>query len=174
MIFSYKARGKDGEVVEGVLNSFDRFSLASELRGRGLAPLSVKEKKENFFDRISKFENILSKVSVADQIILTKNLSGMLKAGLSLGRALSVLEKQSKNPALNKVLVSLTHDINSGESLSVGLSKFPKIFSKLFVSMTRSGEESGNLSGALLDIGTNLDKMHSLNKKYMGRLFTQG
>ena len=98
----------------------------------------------------------------------------MLKAGLSLSRALSVLKKQTQNPALGKILTSLSNDINSGESLSSGLSKFPDPFSKLFVSMTKAGEESGNLSGALSEIGMNLEKAYSLTKKIHGALIYPG
>ena len=85
-------------------------------------------------------------ITIRMMIIFTKNLSGMIKAGLSLSRAISVLQKQTKNLKFNKILVSLDSEINSGGTLSSGLAKFPNIFSKLFVSMTRAGEESGNLA----------------------------
>ena len=98
----------------------------------------------------------------------------MIRAGLSLYRALSVLKKQTKNSVLGKILNSLADDINAGGTLSSGLSKFPETFSKLFVSMTKAGEESGNLAGALSDIGMNLEKMHSLTKKIRGALIYPG
>src|SRR3990167_5421507 len=131
MFFSYKSKTKTGEVVEGVLYAMDRFSLARDLRSRGQTPLSITEKGKSLFDRLSAIEDRFSKVSVPEKIILTKNLSGMLKAGLSLARALSVLGKQTKNPKLKKILSSISDDINAGETLSVALSKFPDIFSKL-------------------------------------------
>lgn len=174
MLFSYKAKLKNGEIFEGVMESSDRFSLARELRSKGNIPISVQEKSKNFLDLESMFQRIFSKVSTAELIILTKNLSGMLKAGLSLYRALSVLEKQTKNFTLNKVFVSLSADINSGETFSSALSKFPRVFSTLFVSMVRAGEESGNLPGALTDIGINLEKAHSLTKKIKGALIYPG
>src|SRR3989338_11653239 len=118
MLFSYKAKSKTGEIVEGALYSLDRFSLAHELRSHGNIPLSIKEKGESLMNKMSVFTSMFSKVSVNEQIILTKNLSGMLKAGLSLSRALSVLKKQTKNPKLGKILNSIADDINSGETLS--------------------------------------------------------
>ena len=98
----------------------------------------------------------------------------MIHAGLSLHRALLVLQRQTKNPYFNKILVSLGNDINSGETLSSGLVKFPNVFSNLFVSMVRSGEESGNLANALSDIGMNLEKSHSLSQKIRGALIYPG
>ena len=160
--------------MDGVLFSKDRLTLARELRSRGNVPLSIREKGENWSDKMSILTNIFSRVSVNEQIILTKNLSGMLLAGLSLSRALSVLDKQTKNPKLQKVLTSLSNDINAGETLSSGFLKFPSIFSKLFVSMTRAGEESGNLAGALSDVGMNLEKSHALTKKIRGALIYPG
>jgi len=174
MLFLYKAKSKEGEIIEGIQYAMDRFSLARDLRTAGNVPLSIKEKEESFVEKISVFTDIFSKVKVDEQILLTKNLSGMLKAGLSLYRALSVLKKQTKNPKLNNILTSLSDEINSGGTLSSGLLKFPEVFSKLFISMARAGEESGNLSGALSDIGMNLEKSHSLNKKIRGALIYPG
>jgi type IV pilus assembly protein PilC len=98
----------------------------------------------------------------------------MLKAGLPLSRALAVLKKQTKNPKLNEILVSLIGSINAGETFSSALSKFPKIFSKLFISMVRAGEESGNLASSLSDIGINLEKSNSLTKRIKGALIYPG
>lgn len=174
MLFSYKAKSKTGEILENVLEATDRFALSRELRSRGFTPLSISEKSNNFFEKFSKIFNIFSRIKIGEQILLTKNLSGMIKAGLSLSRALSVLKKQAKNPKLDKILTSIMGDINSGETFSSALSKFPDVFSKLFVSMTRAGEESGNLAGALSDIGLNLEKSNSLTKKIKGALIYPG
>ena len=174
MLFSYKAKSKTGEIVEGTLYGSDRFSLARELRSHGSVPLSIKEKGESLMNKMSVFTDMFSKVSVNEQIILTKNLSGMLRAGLSLSRAISVLKKQTKNQKLNKVLTSLAADIDSGSTFSTACAKFPDVFSKLFTSMTKAGEESGNLAGALSDIGMNLEKSHALTNKIKGALIYPG
>ena len=156
------------------MDALDRFALARELRSRGNTPISIKEKNANSFDPTFFIMRIFRRVSVAEQILMTKNLSGMLRAGLSLSRALSVLQKQTKNATLGNILVSLSAGINSGETFSAGLAKFPNIFSALFVSMVKAGEESGNLSGALSDIGLNLEKSNSLTKKIKGALIYPG
>src|SRR5512141_2677852 len=121
MLFSYSAKSKEGTITEGVLDSLDRFSLARDLRSRGLSPLSINEKSKNFSDKFAAVSGLFSKVKVSEQIIFTKNLSGMILAGLSLSRAISVLQKQTKNPKLSAVLTSLSADINSGETFASGL-----------------------------------------------------
>lgn len=174
MLFTYSAKLKTGGISENVLDATDRYALARELRSRGLIPLSITEKNKCLNDKILGFSDFLAKVTIGEQIIFTKNLSGMIKAGLSLSRALSVLKKQTINPKLNKILISMINDIDSGGTFSSALSKFPDVFSKLFISMVRAGEESGNLAGALSDIGLNLEKSNSLNKKIKGALIYPG
>lgn len=160
--------------MEGILEFPDRFGAARDLRSRGLIPVSIEEKSGGIQEKFGALGGIFSKVSVSEQIIFTKNLSGMIKAGLSLARALSVLKKQTKNPKLGSILVSVSDDINAGATFSSALLKFPQVFSKLFTSMVRAGEESGNLAGALTEIGINLDKSHSLTKKVRGALIYPG
>jgi len=174
MLFSYKAKTKDGIIVTEVMESPDRFSLARELKSHGCTVFSVREKKENPLDIDKLFQRFFGKVKAQEQITFTKNLSGMLRAGLSLSRAISVLQKQTKNKKFYTILVFLNNEINAGGTLSSGLAKFPNIFSKLFVSMTRAGEESGNLAGALSEVGANIEKSHSLTKKIRGALIYPG
>ncbi len=175
MLFTYKAKSKTGEILKGVAEAVDRFSLSRDLRSKGSTPISIIAKGGMNDLQLPDFiQRFFSKVSITDQILLTKNLSGMLKAGLSLSRALSVLQKQTKNSTLNKILTSISADINAGETFSAGMVKFPKVFSSLFISMVRAGEESGNLAGALTDVGINLEKTNSLNKKIKGALIYPG
>ncbi|MEI6580743.1 MAG: type II secretion system F family protein [bacterium] len=176
MLFLYKAKTKNGEILGGTIEGVDRFSVSRELKTRGYTPVSISQKKGSFdFNNlIPALVGLFSKVKVQEQITLTKNLSGMLKAGLSLSRAISVLEKQTKNKALSNILISLRREVDSGGTFSSGLSRFPDVFSNLFVSMVRAGEESGNLSGSLSEIGLNLEKAHSLTKKVKGALIYPG
>jgi type IV pilus assembly protein PilC len=102
--------------------------------------------------------------------MFTNNLSGMLSAGLSLNRALSILEKQSTDSNFSDILRSLEEDINKGNTLSEGMKKFPKVFSGIFVPMVHSGEESGNLPKTLTEVGVSLKKSYDLNKKIKGAM----
>ncbi len=94
----------------------------------------------------------------------------MIGAGLSLTRALTVLERQTKNQKLKIVLSGLNNDIKKGNNFHTALKKFPKVFSPLFVSMVRAGEESGKLAGALELIGSQLERAYILKKKIKGAL----
>lgn len=169
MLFSYKIKLNNGEIFEGTSEANDRFSLSRELKSHGNIPISIERKRDGFLNLIPQL-NIFSGVKTGEQITFTKNLAGMLEAGLSLHRALSVLQKQTKNQSLNKIFTELGNEINSGGTFSSGLAKFPNVFSKLFVSMARAGEESGNIVGALREVESNLEKSESLTKKIKGAM----
>lgn len=173
MLLKYKIKNKDGKVEEGVIDAPDRFALAKDLRAKGSIPISIEEAKKTNLANID-IGNLFGGIKAQELILFTKNLSGMLKAGLSIGRALSVLEKQTKKQQMLEVLKSLIDNINQGGNLSLGLAKHPKVFSKLFVSMVRAGEESGNLAGALTEIGINLEKSNNITKKVKGALMYPG
>ncbi len=172
MLFKYKIKNKEGNIIEGTTEAVDRFAIARDFREKGSIPIVIEEQKKNSWN-IS-FDGILGGVKMQDLILFTKNLAGMLKAGLSAGRALSVLEKQTPKEFFKKIITSLIDEINNGGTLSSGLAKKPKAFSPLFVSMVRAGEESGNLAGALTEIGMNLEKAHSLTKKVKGAMMYPG
>lgn len=174
MLFSYKIKSKNGDIVEGTMEAPDRFSASRDLRTKGNTPIFVKKKNESSFDINQIVDNIFSRVKTSELIIFTRNLSGMLKAGLSLARALSVLEKQTKNNKFKRIIVELINEVEEGGTLSSGLAKHKKVFSSLFISMTSAGEESGNLSSALNEIGMNLNKSHNLTKKIKGAMIYPG
>ncbi len=174
MQFKYKAQNKEKKIVEGVLEAPDRFALARKLREDGLLPLETKEFKEHGKINLAFIDNILGRIKLSQKIVFTRNLSGMLSAGLSLYRALEVLGKQTKNKKFKEVIVSLLKDINAGGTLSSAMEKFPKVFSPLFVSMVAAGEESGSLPSSLKEVGIILEKSYNLNKKIKGALMYPG
>lgn len=169
MQFKYKEQTKDGNIVEGVKEAPDKFTVAKEIRDDGGIPISIIPNKSNEPSSILKIQ-IFNKIKLEEKIIFVNNLSGMLSAGLSLTRALTVLVKQSTNLRMVKVLNSLISDINKGGTLSSGMKKFPKVFSTVFVSMILSGEESGGLPRVLKELGISMKKTYDLNKKIKGAM----
>lgn len=168
MKFKYKIQNNKNEIEEGIIESPDKFVLAREFREKGQTPILIEEfkDKKNFFSSIV----IFGKVSLSEKVMFTNNLSGMLSAGLSLERALSILEKQSTNQVFKKILQGLGTDINKGNTLSDSMKKFPKVFSGIFVPMVHAGEESGSLPKTLTEVGQTLKKTYELNKKIKGAM----
>ena len=171
MLFSYKVTDKDGKKEAGTLDAADKFALYKELHARGYTVLSVSEKgAKKSWGKVFSMSIGGGSVKMSDRILFAKNLSSMLRAGLALTRALSVLERQVKNQNFKKILASLTGEISKGKTLSQALAEHPKIFSSLFVSMVAAGEESGSLAESLHIVGDQLEKSHNLKKKVRGAM----
>ncbi len=167
--YSYQARNTAGEVYNGNFEANTKSELYAHIREEGGRLISVREAKGRFdFKHIS--INIFNSVKTHDKIIFARNLGSMINAGLSVTRAMDVMEKQSKSKALKDLFNSLTNDVNKGEPLSSAMAKRPKVFSPLFISMVKAGEESGNLAGSLKIVGDQMDKSYQLTKKVHGAL----
>ena len=169
MKFKYKIQNKDNQIIEGVAESPDKFTLARDFREKGSVPVSIKE-IENKGGIFSLKKSFFNRVSLSEKIMFTNNLSGMLTAGLSINRALAIMEKQSTNPAFINVMHDLGEEINKGNTMSEGMKKYPKIFSGIFIPMVHSGEESGGLPKTLKEVGVSLKKSYDLNKKIKGAM----
>lgn len=168
--FKYKVRSSSGEETEGEVNALDRFAAASDLRGTGNIILSIEEAQSFSVPELAFLNSLLGRVKLRDLIIFSHNLSTMMTAGLSLSRALSILERQTKNATFKATIKTLIEDISHGNTFSGSMEKFPKVFSPVFISMVRAGEESGGLSQSLLVVGDQLEKSYVLKKKIKGAM----
>ena len=167
--FKYKIKNKDGEVSENTTEAVDKFELYNQIRKKGSEIIEVHELGKRRIS-IDRFNELFGVIKEHEKVILTRNLSAMIDAGLSLTRALTVLERQSKNQKLKAVLSGINSDIKQGGNFHTALKKFPKVFSPLFVSMVLAGEESGKLAESLKIIGAQLERTYTLKKKIKGAL----
>lgn len=166
--FTYKAT-RDGETYEGSVEAKDRFEVYRHVRAEGGTIISVDSDASKKWS-LSYWNAKLSTVKAHDKIVLANNLSAMIGAGLPITRALSVSERQTKNPKLMHITAAVRGDIQKGGTLNGALARFPRVFSKLFVAMVRAGEESGTLEEALATIATQLERAYTLKKKIKGAL----
>ena len=100
-----------------------------------------------------------------DLTIMTRQLSTMVSSGMTILRALYVLEAQTESKPLAEILVKVRKDVEAGLPLSDALERHPKIFSPLFVAMTRAGETGGMLESSLLRIADQLEAEDSLRRQ---------
>lgn len=169
MRFRFKAKNNKGEIVNGIREAADKFSLYKELRQEGTTVIEAFETKGGFSSIVqSSFS--FGKVGTHEKIIFVKNLGGMIDAGLSVSRALSVLEKQTSKVSFKKVIAGLQSKISSGKPLSEAMASFPKIFPPLFVAMVSSGEQSGTLSASLKTVAAQAEASYMLRKKVRGAM----
>ncbi len=168
--YHVSAVAKDNKPYEEIIEAPDRFDVYKQVRERGDHLTSLTEDQKKSLFSLDSLSVIFQGVNADEKVVLTRNLAAMLEAGLTTSRALSVMERQSKNPRLKLILKSITAEVGRGSPLSVAFSKFDNVFSPLLISMVRAGEESGKLSESLRVVSTQMEKTSTLKKKIRGAL----
>lgn len=168
--FTYRVVGKNNEIVEGKIEMPDRFALYRKMKAEGNFVISVKEEMEMKRVVFKKFETMFGRIKTQEKIIFARNLGAMIDAGLPVTRALGVMEKQTKNKKLKTVLSSLIDSVSKGKPLSEAMAERSDVFSTLFISMIKAGEESGNLPGSLKMISMQMEKSYLVVKKVKGAM----
>lgn len=172
--FEYKALNKNGEVKSGLKTASDEFALRKDLKTENLSLIHAEPVNKNsptFL--VSKILRI-GRISAHEKILFTRNLATMIDAGLALSRSLSIIERQTNNQKLKRVVYEINERVKKGSSLSDALKKYPEIFSTLIISMVQSGEESGNLVDSLNVVSDQMEKQYKLNKKIQGAMVYPG
>ena len=161
--FAYRVRTKEGRVLEGKMEAGGEAAVASKLRSQGMTPIQIN--KEAKASMKMELHILPQRVKLKDLAIFSRQFATMINAGLSLLRALNILAEQSENPKLAEAIKSVRDDVERGSSLSAAMSKFPKIFNNLFVSMVRAGETGGQLDTVLMKIADTYENEHKLRQK---------
>jgi len=136
-LYVYKALDSSGKVLTGVIESDEPKTARATLRSKGIHPISLREKPEEF--------HIFKRAGLKDIAIFTRQLATLLGAGLPVSQSLLATIEQLENRQLKKIITNIYKDVTEGNTLSNALYKHPKYFAEVYVSMVRAGESSGAL-----------------------------
>src|SRR3989344_1023359 len=159
MRLRYKAVTKENKIVRGLLEAKDTDEAVRYLRGKELIPITVSSESRN---EMAKYFPFLNKVKQSDLILFTRQLSSMLNSGLTLIKSLEILREQINSQTMNEIIGGIIADIEEGKTLSSAISRYPDIFSPIYVSIIKSAESSGLLDRALSHLADNLEKQAKL------------
>jgi type IV pilus assembly protein PilC len=159
--YVFKAIDLAGHQARGEVEAESKQSVADQLKAKGLIVLDIADK------RPSKEIELpwANRVKLADLSIMTRQLATMISSGMTILRALYVLEAQTENAKLSEQIVAVRKDVEAGLPLSDSLERHPKTFNPLYVAMTRAGETGGVLEESLLRIADQLEKEESLRRQ---------
>lgn len=165
--FVYKAKDKGGKTVSGIVEAGEEKQARLTLRERGLVPFSLSPARQDIFRDLT--NKVLRRITLSDLATFTRQLSTMITAGLTVNDALTILKNQS-SPALAMVVEDVVRAVEGGSSLADALSRHPKVFNRVYVSLVKAGEAAGVLDEILARLAENLEKQREFQGKVKGAM----
>lgn len=158
--FKYTAT-KDGKQLNGTIEATSKEAVIELLGKQNAHVLLVKEES----DKLGFLKRRGGKVKQKELVVFTRQLSTMISAGVPMTRSLSTLQNQAENKYFQKVIGSISKDVESGQPLADAFGKFPNVFSDVYVNMVRAGESGGILDEILKRLASQVEKEATIRKK---------
>ncbi len=152
--FKFKAKSAAGRSESGVVNARTEEEALAELRKRQLQNIVVKLERAG--------AGATPGASTEDLVIFTRQLATMIGAGIPLMEAMEILHSQAENPRFAVVLDRVVEDIRAGSDLSAAMSKYPTVFSNIYLAMIRAGEVSGQIDEILVRLAGYMEEAQKL------------
>jgi type IV pilus assembly protein PilC len=159
--FVFRALDFAGAQAKGEVEAESKQAVADQLKARGLVVVDISSKHSSKEINLTLFE----RVKAADLTIMSRQLATMVASGMTLLRALYVLEAQTDSPPLKTAVIAVRKDVEAGLPFSSSLARHPKVFNQLYIAMVASGETSGRLDDALLRVADQLEKDDALRRQ---------
>jgi len=160
--FTYTVRDASGQTRTGTSEAENAEVLRRRLQEQGFTVADITQTARG---GRAKPGGGWGRVKLADLSVFCRQFSTMIDAGVSLVRALDVLGEQTQNPKLRRIIMDIQQEVESGQTLSKAMSKYPKTFNNLFIGLVRAGEVGGVLEEALQRLSGFLEKDMELRRK---------
>ncbi|WP_069790263.1 type II secretion system F family protein [Cyanobacterium sp. IPPAS B-1200] len=161
--FIAQVKDKSGNILQERVTAESADEARRILRKRFAAIGKVKKAGMDF--DLASIEAALSKVTIKDKAIFSRQFAVLVNAGVAIVRALSVLAEQSSNPKFKKALSAINEDVQQGTNLSEALAKHPDCFDQLYVSMVEAGEIGGVLDEVMNRLAKLLEDVSRLQNQ---------
>jgi type IV pilus assembly protein PilC len=155
--FKFKAKSPAGRSESGVITARTEEEAIGELRRRQLQNISVKLDRGGI--------GLKPGASTEDLVIFTRQLATMIGAGIPMMESLEILHAQASNPRFALVLDRVVEDIRAGSDLSAAMSKYPTVFSNIYLAMIRAGEVSGQIDEILVRLAGYMEEAQKLKSE---------
>ena len=161
--FLWEGKDKKGNRLKGRGLARDEMEMRSDLRKQGIAATRVRKESKLFKSE--------GKVTAEDIALFARQLATMLNAGIPMVQSFEIIGVGNDKPAVQKLVLAIKSDIETGNSLHQSLAKHPLYFDDLFVNLVEAGEHAGALETVLEKIATYKEKTEALKKKIKKALF---
>lgn len=176
MLFNYTAYTLSQGIVKGKLDAENELEAHQEITRQGYKPLQVKRSRQA--PGLEELFPSVFKVGTGQLVRFSRQLATMVRGGSSLQRALEMLQSESSNRVMRRVLGDVKKKVDLGSSLSGAFAKHPKVFNPRYISVVEVGEHTGILASSLEQLADALSREHEAIQKFkrtlMMPLFTMG
>jgi general secretion pathway protein F len=169
-IFEYRGLNKKGSDVKGFIDADNVRTARTKLKKDGIFVTDIKDKKKAPAKKKSALSIGKGGVPVKDLALMTRQLATLVKANIPLVDALNAVAEQTEHPALSMAIADCKNQVNEGSPFHKALSKYPHIFSKIYLSMAEAGEASGALDTILMRLAQFLEAAADLRQKLSAAL----
>ena len=171
MHFAYKGRNEKGQLISGEMEAASVEAAAGQLLNLGVTPVSL-EANDGESNSLSQLLEKLQqqKVKAPDLIMFCRQMYTITKSGIPLIRGVRGLAASIHHPLLRRTLDEVADELESGKGLSTAMSRHPKVFNSLFISIIHVGENSGRLEEAFLQLSQYLERDLETNKSIKAAL----
>ena len=151
--FTYSVRDASGAIAAGSVSAESRIDAMNLLRNRGLFVIDISEQEAVTNVRTPGFGGgFFQNVKLEELSIFFNQLAAMLGAGMAISRCLQTLSKQQKNAYFGRLLLTVMSDVSSGLALSAAMSKYPRVFNPMVISLLVAAEETGTLDTTMVQL----------------------
>lgn len=165
--YSYRGRNKDGESVEGILEGQSEGNIADILINDGITPIEIELFKQT--DIIAQAKDILrfnfGKPTITDLILFSRQMYSLMRAGVSIVKAIKVVADSVKNERLNFALQDTIKKLEGGQAMATCMRRHADIFPRLMISLISIGENTGNLDEVFEQISVHLERENETKRK---------
>ena len=168
MKFNYQARNKEGKIERGIIEASSEKAAADLLQKYNVFVVSLKETKTPL--SIFKSRLLKIKISKKDLAIFFRQLAVMIDSRVPVVQSLLSLASQSTNAGFRDKITKVSEMIEEGKSLSESFSFFSEIFDVFCISLIKSGEATGKISGSLYYLSKHLEREHDIGSKVKGAM----
>jgi len=158
-VFIWEARKRNGLKSSGITRAASLNIAKTVLKDQGLIVLKIKEKKEGFFS------NTKGRIKNKDVSLFTRQLATLIKSGVPLVKALTILIDSTEKQSLKELIVDIKNEISSGTPLTLALRKHERYFDDLFCSLVEAGEQSGSLEEIFESLAVYKEKTEQVKAK---------
>jgi len=165
--YAFEALDAQGQTRRGVLEADSARAARSQLRAQDLVPLqveSVQRSQNTGMNTVIWESKIFSRTALA---VWTRQLAGLVAAGLPLERALSALSDEAETPRQRDLVSALRTEVNAGAPFAKALAQHPREFSHIYVAVIGAGEQSGHLGLVLERLADDQQEQQNLRSKLL-------